>query len=192
MLELEFKDHDWMSNAEVMAGFKEAVKRVLGEEWVMAALNELPKYKSFNDPVVLAEAKKMASFLFWMVHGTAIGCKILRKLAVLVLPLVSSASSCERNWSAYGFVYNRLRNKLKLERAESLVYVYQNLRLLAKQEKKKGVPEFLAWDPEDNELSGDEFTGGRDGASDAQREKASDEGEDGDDSDDEWYGIDAS
>lgn len=180
MLDLEFKDHDWLGNAEVMAGFKETVKRTLGAEWVMPALNELPKYKAFNNAEILAEAKSMACFLFWMIHGTAIGCKILRQLAMLVLPLTSMASSCERNWSAYGFVYNRLRNKLKVDRAESLVYVYQNLRLLAKQEKVRGAPEYLAWDPEDKEASDDEL--------EPEVGEANDGSENGNDSEDEWYG----
>lgn len=156
MFDPEYHDHEWFANQEVMAGFKEVVRRTLGEDFVLPAVNELAKYKAFNDPVILKQAESLAGFVFWMVHGAAIGCPLLQKLAMLVLSLISTASSCERNWSAYGFVYNRLRNKLSVRRAEDLVYIYQNMRLLAKQEKSKGNVAFVAWDPAEGDDADDE------------------------------------
>jgi hypothetical protein len=47
-----------------------------------------------------------------------------------------SSSSCERNWSSYSFVYNKSRNRLQPKRAEDLVYVYTNSRLLAERKEK--------------------------------------------------------
>ena len=41
-----------------------------------------------------------------------------------------SISSCERNWSTYSFVHNKVRNRLHPSRAEDLVYIYTNSRLL--------------------------------------------------------------
>jgi hypothetical protein len=43
-----------------------------------------------------------------------------------------SSSACERNWSSYSFVHDKKRNRLLPERAEALVYVYTNSKLLAK------------------------------------------------------------
>jgi hypothetical protein len=49
-------------------------------------------------------------------------------------------SSYERNWSSYSFMHNKSRNRLQPKRAEDLVYVYTNSRLMAegkdKDEKK--------------------------------------------------------
>ena len=49
--------------------------------------------------------------------------------AIRVLALTSSASSCEGDWSAFEFVHNRRRNRLKVDSATDLVYVFSNLRL---------------------------------------------------------------
>lgn len=182
-MDWEYKDHDWFTNAEVMNGFREVVRRILGEEYVMAAVNELAKYKAFNDPLVLEEAKNQAGFLVWMLHGAAVGCKLLQKLGMLILPLTSTASSCERNWSAYGFVYNRLRNKLSVKRAEDLVYVYHNMRLIAKRDKRKGVVEFVTWDPEEAELADDEQ---EDGLEDDLGKGIGGKDDDDHDSEEEW------
>jgi hypothetical protein len=43
---------------------------------------------------------------------------------------VVSSSSCERNWSSYSFVHSKARNRLIPSRAEDLVYVYTNSRVL--------------------------------------------------------------
>ena len=57
-----------------------------------------------------------------------------------ILAQTVSSSSCERNWSSYSFVHNKSRNRFQKQRAEDLVYVYTNSRLIpkakAKDEKK--------------------------------------------------------
>jgi hypothetical protein len=58
------------------------------------------------------------------------GAKALQTIARCILGQVCSASACERNWSMYSFVYNKIRNRLKHNRADDLVYVYANTRLI--------------------------------------------------------------
>jgi Protein of unknown function (DUF 659)/hAT family C-terminal dimerisation region len=58
------------------------------------------------------------------------GAKALQIIARRILGQVCSASACERNWSMYSFVHNKVRNRLKHDRAEDLVYIYTNSRLL--------------------------------------------------------------
>ncbi len=58
------------------------------------------------------------------------GAKALQIIARRILGQVCSASACERNWSMYSYVHNKVRNRLKHERAEDLVYIYTNSRLL--------------------------------------------------------------
>ena len=58
------------------------------------------------------------------------GAKALQTIARRILAQVCSASACERNWSMYSFVHNKVSNHLKHSRAEDLVYIYTNSRLL--------------------------------------------------------------
>jgi hypothetical protein len=58
------------------------------------------------------------------------GAKALQTIARRILAQVCSASACERNWSMYSYVHNKSRNRLKHSRAEDLVYIYTNSRLI--------------------------------------------------------------
>ena len=58
------------------------------------------------------------------------GAKALQTIAKRILAQVCSASACERNWSMYSFIHNKVRNRLKHSHAEDLVYIYTNKRLL--------------------------------------------------------------
>ena len=53
-------------------------------------------------------------------------------MAIKVLAQPTSACSCERSWSTYGFIHDKKRNRLHADRACNLVYVFSNLRLLLK------------------------------------------------------------
>ena len=59
--------------------------------------------------------------------------KALQTIARRILAQVCSMSSCERNWSIYSFVHNKDRNHLQPSRAEDLVYIYTNSKLLRHQ-----------------------------------------------------------
>ena len=56
--------------------------------------------------------------------------KALQTIAWRILAQVCSASAYERNWSMYSFFHNKVHNRLKHSRAEDLVYIYTNSRLL--------------------------------------------------------------
>ena len=56
--------------------------------------------------------------------------KALQTTARRILTQVCSISSCERNWSTYSFVHNKVRNRLQSSHVEDLVYIYMNSRLL--------------------------------------------------------------
>ena len=54
----------------------------------------------------------------------------LQKVAMRVLAQVASSSACERCWSVYDFIHSARRNRLAPARAEKLVRIYMNLRLV--------------------------------------------------------------
>ncbi|KAJ9560600.1 hypothetical protein OSB04_005760 [Centaurea solstitialis] len=53
-------------------------------------------------------------------------------LAFRLLGQPTSSSCAERNWSTYAFIHLVKRNKLTTSRAQELVYIYNNLRLLSR------------------------------------------------------------
>ena len=59
-------------------------------------------------------------------------CAPMVALASRVLRCKPSSSSSERNWSIFGIVHSKLRNRLALNKAIMLVYIYQNLRAIRK------------------------------------------------------------
>jgi hypothetical protein len=71
---------------------------------------------------------KVVPHLWWFTSGS-VG-KLLPRIARRILAQVVSSSSCERNWSSYSFVHSKSRNRLLPSRAEDLVYVYTNSRVL--------------------------------------------------------------
>ena len=58
------------------------------------------------------------------------GAKAFQTIARCILGQVCFASACERNWSMYSYIHNKVRNRLKHSCVEDLVYIYTNSRLL--------------------------------------------------------------
>jgi hypothetical protein len=71
---------------------------------------------------------KEVPHLWWFTSGS-VG-KLLPRITRRILTQVVSSSSCEQNWSSYSFVHSKARNRLLPSRAEDLVYVYTNSRIL--------------------------------------------------------------
>ncbi|XP_071695401.1 uncharacterized protein [Rutidosis leptorrhynchoides] len=46
----------------------------------------------------------------------------LRKVAIRILSLTTASSSCERNWSTFKAIHTKKRNRLEVEKVNSLVY----------------------------------------------------------------------
>ncbi|XP_020866146.1 uncharacterized protein LOC110224427 [Arabidopsis lyrata subsp. lyrata] len=87
---------------------------------------------------------------WWAVHGAS--APKLQALAFKLLGQPSSSSCCERNWSTYKFIHSATRNKIAPQRAEDLVFVHTNLRLLSRRSSTyKDGPNHM-WD-----VGGDQF-----------------------------------
>jgi hypothetical protein len=112
--------------------FQEVAMRMLGKEKAAAAVNELSELFSPVECQFTALAIQQRGIVpgwrWWDSYGMRL--PTLRSIAVRVLACVSSSSACERNWSDYGFIHSKKRNKLSAEKSEQLVYVYSNSRLL--------------------------------------------------------------
>jgi hypothetical protein len=82
----------------------------------------------FSDLHANKDCDRLSPIEWWNMYGSS--TTHLRKLVVRVLSQVVNTSSTERCWSTYSFIHNAKRKNLTVDRAESLVYVHYNLRLL--------------------------------------------------------------
>ncbi|GAV60089.1 Dimer_Tnp_hAT domain-containing protein, partial [Cephalotus follicularis] len=87
---------------------------------------------------------------WWLVHGSS--APILQNLALKLLGQPCSSSCCERNWSTYSFIHSMRRNKISPKRAEDLVFLHTNLRLLSRNDADYKQRESKLWD-----IGGDAF-----------------------------------
>lgn len=62
---------------------------------------------------------------------------VLHDVALKLLSMPASSASCERNWSAWGIVHNKLRNRLTTTRSGKLVYIKYNLNMMNKSRRVK-------------------------------------------------------
>ncbi|KAG8371118.1 hypothetical protein BUALT_Bualt13G0053500 [Buddleja alternifolia] len=87
---------------------------------------------------------------WWLVHGP--GAPYLQIVSEKLLGHVTSSSCCEQNWSTDAFIHSARRNQITPQRAQDLVFVHNNLRLLSRNtlEYTKGVSKM--WD-----VAGDAF-----------------------------------
>jgi hypothetical protein len=53
----------------------------------------------------------------------------LQQLAVKIFLIPTSSAAAERNFSNFGFIHNKIRNRLRNDRVKKLVYIYGNLRV---------------------------------------------------------------
>ncbi|GJX51050.1 zinc finger, CCHC-type containing protein [Tanacetum coccineum] len=73
-------------------------------------------------------------------------------LGFRILGQPTSSSCCERNWSTYSFIHSLERNKLTPKRAEDLVLIHNNLRLLSRSTDQYNEEKTMMWD-----VGGDDF-----------------------------------
>jgi len=117
---------------------------------------EIGKYLSgsglYGNFHAMDDRDKFDTLTWWETYG---GHGLLPKLAKKVLSQVVNSSSAERCWSTYSYIHNVKRNRLNENRAESLVYVHYNLRLLSHYcDRANEDPTYKIWDnhPEDDNL----------------------------------------
>jgi hypothetical protein len=122
------------TDPKVQIGYMLALDKLVHDEEECAQVrSELSKYISehgvFGNLHATKDRHRLGAIEWWNMYGSP--AKTLHKLAVKVLSQVINTSSVERCWSTYSFIHSVKRNNLNADRAESLVYVHYNLRLLS-------------------------------------------------------------
>lgn len=137
-----------------MLGFERMLSKLLSEEDSAKASLQHAKFRNseglFGSENAMRNRKSMPAWKWWQSYGAS--THQLQEVAIKILAQCSSACSCERNWSTYGFIHSKSRNRLSPSRARDLVYVFSNLRLLKKMEDVEYEEAFPEWDSSDEEL----------------------------------------
>jgi len=107
--------------------------------------------EEFHNVDSLRDRGKMDAKTWWTVHEAR--APILQKIALKLLGQPYSSSGCEMNWSTYSFIHSLKRNKMTHKRAEDLVYVHSNLRLLSRNSSKYKEEKTKLWDIAEDDFS---------------------------------------
>lgn len=105
---------------------------------------------AFSEHDSLHDRGEIDAKSWWLIHG--VSAPRLQNLALKLLGQPCSSSCCERNWSTYSFINSMKRNKITPQRAEDLVFVHTNLRLLSRRSPQYKHGETKMWD-----VGGDAF-----------------------------------
>ncbi|KAJ8953298.1 hypothetical protein NQ314_007377 [Rhamnusium bicolor] len=118
------------------------------EENEVKVIGEITNFRTqqniFNKPIIWAASKGVTSQCKTSSNVTPATwwknwfpqCP-LHDVAVKLLSMPAFAASCERNWSAWGIVHSKIRNRLKTTRSGKLMYIKYNLKLVNSYEKYK-------------------------------------------------------
>ena len=125
-------DKDLADDADAITACKRVLGKLCTPENYPDVVNEFIAFRHKTPPfhdMLDPKQQKCSPHAWWDFEG-ACG-KFLAPIAKRILAQTLSSSSCERNWSSYSFVHNKVRNRLLPQRANDLVYVYTNSKLLA-------------------------------------------------------------
>ncbi|GKV47791.1 hypothetical protein SLEP1_g54653 [Rubroshorea leprosula] len=90
--------------------------------------SQLEEYKkatgTFGMSLAIRQREKLNPVAWWDQFGT--DALELQKFAIRVLSQCTSATGCERNWSAFDFIHSKKRNRLEHERLNALVFSLPN------------------------------------------------------------------
>ena len=125
-------DKELADDQDVTTACKRVLQRLCTPETYPDVVKEFIAFRHkavpFHD-MLDPKDQKCSPYAWWDFEG-ACG-KLLAPIAKRILAQTVSSSSCERNWSSYSFVHDKKRNRLLPGRADDLVFVYTNSKLLA-------------------------------------------------------------
>jgi Protein of unknown function (DUF 659)/hAT family C-terminal dimerisation region len=102
---------------------------------------------AFGNEIAWQSANEMDAITWWTgLHKEQY--PELTALARHALSVAPTSGAAERNWSAFGFIHCKRRNRLTNNRVEMLVFIYWNLRML------KSVPDFPGGNNSSDQNSG--------------------------------------
>ncbi|CAL5357051.1 unnamed protein product [Camellia sinensis] len=118
---------------EVQTGYLQAIEKIVVDQNEASLIRHqisdfVSKKGVFAQPQAVKDRATMTALSWWHMYGGA--APELFSLAIKVLSQSVNTSCAERCWSTYSYIHNVKRNKLNVDRAEKLVFVHYNHRLL--------------------------------------------------------------
>ncbi|KAK8916557.1 hypothetical protein KSP39_PZI022500 [Platanthera zijinensis] len=120
--------------------FNDVITRLVPDQELQDRIAEQgTSYKAsrncFGKPQAIRQRTTLNPMDWWGAHG---GPNVdLTKVALRILGLCCSSSSCERNWSTFEFIHTKKRNRLEHQRLSDLVYIQYNRRLQARFQERR-------------------------------------------------------
>ncbi|KAI5057894.1 hypothetical protein GOP47_0027909 [Adiantum capillus-veneris] len=148
VLDPEFQGRRQETDKEVSKGWRLALERLEPSSDIRRKIrDELLNYRQKKGSYGCVDAQldrnKIGSVLWWEDYGG--DGPHLQRLAVRVLSQACTTSCLEQLWSVYSHIASKKRNRLGVQRANDLVFVSANLRMLAKSVTHKADP-FTEWE----------------------------------------------
>ena len=112
----------------------------------------------FPSSEALTKRWALQPMVWWQYQGSSFST--LQTLAIKFLGQPCSSSCVERNWSTYKFIHSLKRNKMAFARAEDLVYVHSNLRLLSRRNEEYVNTATKMWDIAGDSWNDNDIHGG--------------------------------
>jgi Protein of unknown function (DUF 659)/hAT family C-terminal dimerisation region len=98
---------------------------------------ELVKFRQKTSPydneTIWMSSSNLNPFVWWQSWPNS----ELQQLAIKILLIPTSSAAAERNFSTFGFIHNKIRNRLHNDRVKKLVYIYGNLRIFEESNEVK-------------------------------------------------------
>lgn len=92
---------------------------------------------------VIEAAQSMPAYMWWDMYGAS--TPELQQFARFILAQPASGSIIERINSEFAFVKDRRRNRLSHHKADKLVALFHNLRLMKRMKKPAYVEPTVGW-----------------------------------------------
>ncbi|CAG8849958.1 45160_t:CDS:1, partial [Gigaspora margarita] len=131
MLDPRFLEESRIHDVEPIGynAFTTYTNQKFGQEKSVELFIEIVKFRNKSSPydnnIIWESATELTPAIWWESWPNS----SLKQLAIKILTIPTSSAAAERNFSTFGFIHNKLRNRLHNNRVKKLVYIYGNLRV---------------------------------------------------------------
>ncbi|KAK7282352.1 hypothetical protein RIF29_11044 [Crotalaria pallida] len=146
-----------IADAEVVKGVVDAFEKI-GEDGAERKLLR-DQFATFHIrkgiygmPVAIMDSAAVDAIEWWSTYGSQ--TPELAEVAKTVLSQHINSSSAKRNWSTYSYIHNVKINRLNGSRADKLVFIHSNIRLLSRFSEIYKQSPYKEWDmhPDDTNM----------------------------------------
>ena len=91
------------------------------------------KISPYDNETIWISSSNLSPSIWWQSWPNS----ELQQLAIKILSIPTSSAAAERNFSTFGFIHNKICNRLCNEHVKKLVYIYRNLQMYDRFKKIK-------------------------------------------------------